>query len=192
MAASSHADLEPALPRLGIGGVSRLTRRAATVAFSAAVALSAVLVVGLTVGPRLLPYRTYAIESGSMRPTLPVGSTAVLRPVEAARLHVGDIITFSRPGGANGDLVTHRIVRIERHDGHAMFVTKGDANGVADAWRVPATGTGWRYAFSIPLAGYAVILLKAPIVRFGFLACLVLACAAGAIRRIWRVEAGAR
>jgi signal peptidase len=192
MSASSHADLEPALRRLGVGGLLRHTGRAATLAGSVAVGVAALLVLGLVVGPRVLPYRAYAIESGSMRPTLPVGSTAVLRPVEASRLHVGDIITFSRPGAANGDLVTHRIVRIDRRDGHTMFVTKGDANGVADAWRVPAAGTGWRYSFSIPFTGYLVTLLKAPAVRFGFLACLALACGAGAIRRIWRAEAGAR
>jgi signal peptidase I len=43
---------------------------------------STVLVLALTVGPRLLPHRAYTIEGGSMEPTIPLGSEAVPRPAE--------------------------------------------------------------------------------------------------------------
>src|SRR4051812_23030003 len=131
MAATSHALLRPHHPTL-----HRTLQRAATTGLTLVVAAATLLVAGLAIGPRLLPYRSYAIQSGSMQPTLAVGSTVVLRPVQASRLRVGDIITFRRPGEPGGTLVTHRIARVEHRRGRTFFVTKGDANAVTDAWRV--------------------------------------------------------
>ena len=165
-----------------------IAQRAATASITLAVATAAALAIALLIGPHLLPYRIYAIESGSMRPTLPVGSTVVLRHVAASRIRVGDIITFKRPG-ADSVLVTHRVVAIKRQTGRTFFVTKGDANGVRDAWQVPAAGTGWRYAFSVPYLGYPVTALKQPVVRLGLFAALALAVAAAALVRVWGVPA---
>ena len=178
MAATAHPHRSLA-PRL------RIAQQAVTASMTLAVTAAALLTCVLVIGPHLLPYRVYAIESGSMRPTLPVGSTVVLRPVAASRIAVGDIITFRRPG-ADSTLVTHRVVAIEHTGSDTFFVTKGDANGARDAWRVPAAGTGWRYAFSIPYLGYPVAALKQPVVRFGFIAALALALAAVALVRVWR------
>ena len=153
-----------------------------------ALVAATLVVLALSIGPRLLPYRAYAIESGSMAPTLPVGSEVILRPTRASALRVGDIITFKRPDNGR-ELVTHRIVRVERRDGHRFFVTKGDANSVPDAWLVPDTGTGWRYAFRVPAAGYLVLGLGLPIARLALLALIALLLAATALRRIWRAPA---
>jgi signal peptidase len=178
MAATAHPHRSLA-PRL------RIAQHAVTASLTLAVTAAALLMSLLVLGPHLLPYRIYAVESGSMRPTLPVGSTVVLRPVAASRIAVGDIITFRRPG-TNSTLVTHRVVAVEHGRGDTFFVTKGDANGARDAWRVPAAGTGWRYSFSIPYLGYPVAALKQPVVRFGFVAALALALAAVALVRVWR------
>jgi signal peptidase len=113
----------------------------------------ALAVAGLTVGPMFLPYRTTVVLTGSMAPRLPVGSLLVLRPARAETLQVGDVIAFTRPDQP-GTVVTHRIVGIEPGQGGRQFVTKGDNNGVPDAWRVPASGAGWRLAVGIPRAGY--------------------------------------
>ena len=150
----------------------------------AAVVLAALGVVALAIGPRFLPYRAYTIETGSMRPTLPVGAEVVLTKTSAATLEVGDIITFRAP--SSGELVTHRIVRVERAAGRRVFVTKGDANGLPDAWRVPATGEGWRYAYRLRYLGYGIEALKLPLVRFGLLAFAALAIAASILRWVWR------
>jgi len=181
MAATAH-------PHATIAPPLRIAQQAVTASLTLAVTAAAVLASVLVIGPHLLPYRIYAIESGSMRPTLPVGSTVVLRPIAASRIEVGEIITFHRPGSATV-LVTHRVVAIERHSGRTFFVTKGDANGVPDAWRVPAAGTGWRYAFSVPYLGYPVAALKQPVVRLGLFAALALALAAAALVRVWEVPA---
>lgn len=145
----------------------------------AVLAAVAVLVVG--VGPRVLPYRTYAITGGSMEPTIPLGAEAFVRPVQAASLRVGDIVTFHKPDDA-GELVTHRIVAIRG----GVLVTKGDANEAPDAWRIRAVGTGWRYAFSVPYVGYAVQLLGTVAARFAVIALVAVLFAGVAVRRLWR------
>ena len=170
----------------GPGVAARLRRLGGRLVLAAVVVLAAGLVV-LTVGPRLLPYRTYTIVGGSMSPTIARGAQIVLRPVDGERLRAGDVITFQRPG-ATGEIVTHRVVRIETRAGRRLLVTKGDGNAMADEWRIPAEGTGWRYAFQIPNAGYAVAFLTLPIVRFLLVCVLALAFAAAIFRRIWSAD----
>lgn len=131
--------------RLGTWG-----KRAGTALLSAVV----VIVLFISVGPKLLPYQTFFVRSGSMSPTFDTGDMIFLSKVDASDIEPRDIITFERPDRP-GTLVTHRVVAIETDDkGQKQFQTKGDANGQSDSWRVPATGEGWRYAFRVPRIGY--------------------------------------
>ena len=147
----------------------------------AAAMLAALTVLVVGVGPRVLPYRTYAITGGSMEPRIPLGAEVFVRPVRADRLRVGDVITFHKPDDV-GELVTHRIVAIRGR----TLITKGDANDDPDAWRIRAVGTGWRYAFSVPYLGYAVQLLATAAARFAVLALAALLFAGVGLRRLWR------
>jgi signal peptidase len=167
--------------------VVRAGARTTIYAAVAGTALAALFVAALAVGPSFVPYRAYTIEGGSMTPTLRLGTEVILTRTSAARLEPGDIITFRepRPGG-NGPIVTHRIVRIERDHGKRFLVTKGDANGVPDAWRVPATGEGWRYVFKLPYVGYGLAALKLPLVRFAILALAALTIGVSTLRWVWR------
>ncbi|HVF98333.1 MAG TPA: signal peptidase I [Chloroflexia bacterium] len=142
---------------------SRLGKLATRLVTTLGMAL-AVGVVALTIGPRFLPYQTYTVLSGSMEPTLPVGSVIVAVPAKGDALHTGDIITVANPQHA-GALVTHRIIAIDNSPQGRTFQTKGDANNVADSWVVPGTGSGWRYAFAIPYLGYALSTLQSDIGR---------------------------
>jgi signal peptidase I len=170
--------------------IARVTTRAATLAFCAAAAVGALVVVALAVGPRFLPYRAYAIEGGSMEPTLAQGSEVILRPVAAADLSVGDIITFRAPTpDGKGKIVTHRIVRFDGRGPRRTIVTKGDANPVPDAWRIAPKGVGWRRSFSLPWVGYLIEALQLPIVRFAVIGAIVLSAATAALRKIWRPAA---
>ena len=65
-------------------------------------------------------------KTGSMSPTIPAGSVAMVREVPASEVAVGDIVTIDRPG----DLpVTHRVVSIEpMNNGQRSITMKGDAN----------------------------------------------------------------
>ncbi len=71
------------------------------------------------------------IGSGSMEPTLPVGSRIIIH--EQTSYDVGDIITFRAD---DGDIVTHRLV--EYGEGGTL-ITKGDANPTPDVWDEPLT-----------------------------------------------------
>jgi signal peptidase len=106
------------------------------------------------------------IVTGSMSPTMPPGTLAVVQQVEAADIRVDDVVTVPRN---DSDVpVTHRVVAVEANgDGTAVLTLRGDANPiddpepyiVADAQRVVAALT-WLG----PAAGW----LLSPFVRIGF------------------------
>jgi signal peptidase len=145
----------------------------------------AIGVLALTVGPRFLPYQTYTVLSGSMEPTLPVGSVIVAVPARGEELNTGDVITVANPQHA-GTLVTHRIVAIENGPHGRSFTTKGDANSAVDSWVVPGTGRGWRYSFAIPHLGYVLSALQSDLGRLFLLVIPTLLLGAVMLVEIWR------
>ena len=121
-------------------------------------AAATVVVLGLaaiTIGPKFLPYQALVVRSGSMSPTIPTGSVVFYKKIQATDVKVGDVIVFSKPGDAS-EKVTHRVYQIGSASTGRYFVTKGDANGAPDEWRVPASGTGWIAATHVPVLGYAL------------------------------------
>lgn len=95
-------------------------------------------------------------KTGSMGPTIPAGSAALVREMPAEDMKVGDIVTVDR--GDKVLPVTHRVMGIQATDsstGVVTFEMKGDANEVKDP--EPYTATTVRAVmFSIP--GLAPIL----------------------------------
>ncbi|WP_374210724.1 signal peptidase I [Dietzia sp. Die43] len=71
-------------------------------------------------------------KTGSMSPTIPTGSLAVVRQIPASDIKVGDVTTVSR---GEGQLpVTHRVVSVTPVGGGTYSVEmKGDANDSPDA-----------------------------------------------------------
>lgn len=138
-----------------------------------------------TIGPRLLPYRTFTVLTGSMEPSIPVGSMIFDREVDASELAPGDVVTF-HPPGHGAKLVSHRVVRIEKSKAGTFLVTRGDANATADDWRIPASGRGLRYEFHIPYLGYVVGGLLTPVGRLVALTLAALWLGGLALWTIWR------
>lgn len=136
-------------PRLQLAGrvVSWLLVAAATVV--------ALCLLAVSIGPRFFPYQALVVRSGSMSPTIPTGSIVFYKKRAASQVKVGDIIVFAKPGQPD-EKVTHRVYQIGNGTNGRYFITKGDANGTVDDWRVPAVGTGWVAAFHVPVAGYAL------------------------------------
>jgi len=85
-------------------------------------------------------YSLFRVVTGSMEPTLPVGSLLVCRKTPAQEIRVGDIVCFvSREPNMMGKVITHRVVHIHQDAGAApLLETKGDANLSADSELVSA------------------------------------------------------
>jgi hypothetical protein len=65
-------------------------------------------------------------------------------------------------------------------------VTKGDANGTPDNWRVPAVGAGWRETFDVPVVGYVLYGLQSPLGRLLLLVIPAFLLGLITIGEIWR------
>ncbi len=153
----------------------------------------AVLLLALTVAalavtflPGLLGYQRYVLVGGSMEPAIHKGSLIFDEVVPVADLRAGDIITYVPPGSHHP--VTHRLVEARRggHGGR-VFRTKGDANQLRDLapFRLDRA-TQARFAFSIPVLGWAFILLGSATARFLLLALPALLLVATMLAGLWR------
>ncbi|WP_150463143.1 signal peptidase I [Nesterenkonia ebinurensis] len=101
------------------------------------------VILAYTLGISLIMFRT-----GSMEPTIPTGSVAVVQDVEAAEVQIGDILTVDREGELP---VTHRVTAIE--DGsdaeERIIRMQGDANTTEDPHPYTITEAR-RVLFSVP------------------------------------------
>ena len=65
-------------------------------------------------------------KTGSMSPTIPAGSLAVVREIPARDVRIGDVVTVDRAGALP---VTHRVTSVQpAADGQRTITMKGDAN----------------------------------------------------------------
>lgn len=134
----------------------------------AALLLVAVILacLGIFIAPRF-GWQLDIVYSGSMEPTIKVGSLAIIKPVESAAVSEGDIITYA-PITDTSIKVTHRVVEVIDGEHGLMFRTKGDANEDPDAYAVPAENVVGSVWMSVPYAGYAMDFVKKPL-GFGLL-----------------------
>lgn len=125
-----------------------------------------------------------------MTPTLGIGSLAVDRPIDSAKVRVGDVITFTDPY-VQGRLVTHRVVEIIPTKQGPAYRTKGDANPNRDPWTIRLNGRVGRVAFGVPLGGYALVYAHTREVRGALIFIAAAFVLFGLVRRIWREETSA-
>jgi signal peptidase len=153
-------------------------------------ALVAGAVVAFVVGYAALlaaGFKPVVVYSGSMRPTLGVGSLAVDRVAPARSIRIGDVITFNDPY-VKGRLVTHRVARIVPTEQGLAYRTKGDANTTRDPWTIRLDDKVGRVAFDVPLAGYLLWYAHTREIRALLLAVFAAFVLVAALRRIWRNE----
>lgn len=109
--------------------------------------------------PSLFGREVLIVTSGSMEPWLGAGDLIVVRhlgPEQNKDLKVGDIITF-REQENNDFLVTHRIQEIALgSNGEPSYITKGDANSVADSTAVESNDIVGKLSFKIDNAGFVL------------------------------------
>ena len=111
-------------------------------------ALAVILVV-----PAVLGYTELAVLTGSMEPTLPVGSLIYIQETDPAQLQVGDVVTYQLEGDT---MVTHRVV--ENTPAENYLVTQGDANQDPDG-EITYDRIMGKMAFHLPYLGYILSLI---------------------------------
>jgi hypothetical protein len=70
--------------------------------------------------------------------------------------------------------------------GGSQWITKGDHNSIPDSWRIPANGTGYRYLFDVPYAGFVFAMLQSPLGRICFILAPALLLAAVVVNDFWK------
>ena len=137
--------------------------------------------IALAKGAPLIGRQSIVIGGGSMEPAVGLGAAIVVRPVAAADLAIGDIVSMQV--GAARTTFTHRVVDVvDRADGR-WIRTKGDANAQPDPTLVPVTDVIGRVELVIPLAGYLITLLSLPMG-----AMFVIGLAATMLAMAWLLE----
>lgn len=126
------------------------------------VALAVILAMMLA-GVRVFNIQIYTVLSGSMEPEYPTGSLIYVKPVDPQTLEERDVITFNLVGNTTA---THRIIKVVRDDdtGELIgFITKGDANEIADGDEPlsPEKVIGTP-VFVIPRMGYLATYIQSP------------------------------
>lgn len=105
--------------------------------------------------PRALSGSLAIVRSSSMEPAIRAGALAMMLPIDAEDVKVGDIIVFNPPWDTDPDVtVSHRVIGIY-YDEQIIFDTKGDATEDPDPYYVPARSVHGKVVFSIPYLGYA-------------------------------------
>jgi signal peptidase len=140
-----------------------LSRLVLGVQVAAAICLL-VLILALVAGtvPSFFGAESFVVLSGSMEPTIGVGSLTVVVPVKPENFEVGDIITY-RTTQSPDVIVTHRLIgKGQDEQGRTTFETKGDANEVSDQVAIAQGAILGRVAYSIPKLGYLVEFARRP------------------------------
>ena len=97
--------------------------------------------------PRMIGYDVYNIISGSMEPSIPVGSLIYVEAAVPADIQEGEVIAYH----GRGSTIAHRVVQNRLVEGE--FVTKGDANPEEDLNAIPYTSLVGRVKYHIPWIG---------------------------------------
>jgi signal peptidase len=110
------------------------------------------------VAVRALGMSTFVVTGSSMEPTIHKGALVIVEPVSPTTISRGDVITFEH----YGQMTTHRVIVIDASNAASpSFITKGDANTVADPEPIRFSGQVGTYRASIPLLGYVIVYAQA-------------------------------
>ena len=118
--------------------------------------IGGILVLWFALG--VFPVMPTVIFSGSMTPGIQVGDVVIIARINTSLLKDGDIAAYRNP---DMDVPTvHRIVDIERDDGQAEYIFKGDANQLPDEKPVQPQQIVGKAVLVVPKIGWFTIFLK--------------------------------
>src|SRR5439155_13490254 len=103
-------------------------------------------VVGLLLGllfaallPLALRYRMFPVKSASMTPALHSGDLMLVRPVQANKVRIGDVVAMRDP--SDGGIVPGRVRSLRTSAGSLHIQTQTDRTRSVRLWTVPASGS---------------------------------------------------
>lgn len=171
--------------RRGVPASARAAGRAGKSLVDALVLLAVLVFLALAVGPQVLPYRPISMLTGSMAPAIPAGSVLLSTFVPGEQVRVGDVITLQAPTG-DREVVTHRIVEVERRDDAVLVRTQGDGNPLADPWTAQLEGEVLRSAVVLPFVGHPLTALQSPTAQLVLARGLPLTLVLTLLVAVWR------
>ena len=122
--------------------------------------------------PGVLGYQSLTVVSGSMVPTLGVGSVVIDDVISPADARLGDIVTFKDP--LHPRQLTHRLQKVRVEGDTFYMTTMGDANDVPEHWSVPRNGHIGRAVAHLPKLGYVRSWLGSRYARLGAMGVVLL------------------
>src|SRR3954451_2040372 len=182
MAAASGAVTTAATAAPGARSARAVARECLTFALWVALGFGLGVAAIVTL-PSVFGYQSLTVVSGSMVPTLGVGSVVIDEVIAPADARPGDIVTFKDP--LHPRQLTHRLQKV-RVEGDTFYMTTlGDANDVPEHWNVPRTAHIGRVVAHLPKLGYARAWISSRYARLGAMG-LVLLLGALMLVDLWR------
>lgn len=120
-------------------------------------------------------YSMFRVVTGSMEPTLPIGSILLCKEERIEAIQTDDIVCFrSREGGRLGQVVTHRVRAVLQDDSGTVYLeTKGDANLSPDGSFVRQDNLIGRVVWHTGEGSSIQSVVSFITGKIGFLACIV-------------------
>lgn len=122
-------------------------------------------------------YSSFRIVSGSMEPTICVGSISISKQVDISSVEVDDVIVFtSKEASMYGEFITHRVIEIMTEGEEIYLKTQGDANSVADAYYVDSENFFGEVVYYTGENNLATIIFEILTNPIGFFSVVALPC----------------
>ena len=123
--------------------------------------------------PSFLGYKVLQVMSGSMDDVFSIGDVIFIKETKREDIKKGDIITFKKE-----NIITHRIIEMNKTNDTMYYTTKGDNNNVNDAEKVKYEEIEGKYITKFVCIGYLInflnttegfiILVSLPIIVIAF------------------------
>jgi len=108
------------------------------------------------------------VRTGSMLPAYGPGWAVIMKPIPAADVRPGMIVSFTPPGLASG--YVHRVVTVSGSPERPVITTKGDANPRPDPWHAQLTSaTVPQVIWAVPEVGRVMLDLQQRTTRVGLM-----------------------
>lgn len=119
-------------------------------------------------------FMLFRVVTGSMEPTIPVGSLLITKQVDIGTIQVDDIICFrTQVSEIWGKIVTHRVVDLWQTEAGMLLETKGDANFVSDGYLVDRMNFVGKVIWYTGDGSMLANILSVFTSKVGFLGCIV-------------------